>query len=53
MEFEEQKKNIDGVDLYVSVTKWVIMMEKDIVFGRITYEQYEEAQNVYQKSQNS
>ena len=37
MEFEEQKKNIDGVDLYVSVTKWVIMMEKDIVFGRITY----------------
>ena len=53
MEFEEQKKNIDGVDLYVSVTKWVIMMEKDIVFGRITYEQYEEAQNVYQRSQNS
>ena len=53
MEFEEQKKNIDGVDLYVSVTKWVIMIEKDIVFGRITYEQYEEAQNVYQKSQNS
>lgn len=30
MEFEEQKKNIDGVDLYASVIKWVIMMEKDI-----------------------
>ena len=53
IEFEEQKKNIDGVDLYVSMTKWVIMMGKDITFGRITYEQYEEAQNVYQKSQNS
>lgn len=30
MEFEEQKKNIDGVDLYASVIKWVIMMGKDI-----------------------
>ena len=30
IEFEEQKKNIDGVDLYVSMTKWVIMMGKDI-----------------------
>ena len=29
MEFEEQKKNIDGVDLYASVIKWVIMMGKD------------------------
>ena len=53
IEFEEQKKNIDRVDLYVSMTKWVIIMGKDIAFGRITYEQYEEAQNVYQKSLNS
>lgn len=38
------------MDLYVSMTKWVIMMGKDIAFGRNTYEQYEEVKCLLEKS---